>query len=175
MAQSVSLALPRKPHEFLSKRASRLPWLATPSSWDSSCQRGAAWPPAAWPPAAPALSGKRKCVQHSPLTQTFKSKHSKATGRARVNRRQRRKAVPQETKGVFKKLPLLPKEPGSKAAAIPLACVLSGAGWLRPQAFEEEMPSLVQAASQPPVLKVTGQWRGGGASLGRGMCKGPGG
>lgn len=70
--------------------------------------------------------------------------------------------MPQETKRVFKKLPLLPKEPGSKAAAIPLACVLSGAGWLKPQAFEEEMPSLVQAASQPPVLKVTGQWRGGG-------------
>lgn len=69
--------------------------------------------------------------------------------------------MPQETKGVFKKLPLLPKESGSKAAVIPLACVLSGAGWLRPQALEEEMPSLVQAASQPPVLKVPGQWRGG--------------
>lgn len=70
--------------------------------------------------------------------------------------------MPQETKGVFKKLPLLPEEPGSKAAAIPLACVLSGAGWLRPQALEEEMPSLVQAASQLPVLKVPGEWGWGG-------------
>lgn len=45
---------------------------------------------------------------------------------------------------------MLSKEAGSKAAAIPLVCVLSGAGWLKPQAFEEEMPSKVQAASQPP-------------------------
>lgn len=63
--------------------------------------------------------------------------------------------TPKKPKGYLKKkqnknLPLLSKEAGSKAAAIPLVCVLSGAGWLKPQAFEEEMPSKVQAASQPP-------------------------
>lgn len=37
-------------------------------------------------PAVPALSHKRKCFQFSPLTQTFKSKHSKATGRVGINK-----------------------------------------------------------------------------------------
>lgn len=102
-----SLALPME--LMNSFRASRLPWLATPSSWDSFCQSRAAWPPA-----VPALSGKRKCFRLSPLTQTFKSKHSEATGRVRINKMQERKALPQETKGVFKKLPLLSKEEAAK-------------------------------------------------------------
>lgn len=58
---------------------------------------------------------------------------------------------------------MLSKEAGNKAAAVPLVCVLSGAGWLKPQAFEEEMPSKVQAASQPlnPESNRTRKGKGG--------------
>lgn len=38
---------------------------------------------------------------------------------------------------------------------IPKPCVLLRAGWLQPQAFEEEMPSLGQAESQPPSAEST--------------------
>lgn len=131
--------------------ASKLLWLATCSSWDSSCLHRAAWPPTVQ--CTP--SGKRNCFQLSPLTQTFKSKHSKATDHVCINKIWLRKDSSTETKGVFKKLPSPSKEASSKAAVIPRACLPGRAGWLRPQAFEEEMPSLRQAGSQPLSPKST--------------------
>lgn len=92
--------------QWIPLEASRLPWLETCSSWDSFCLSWAAWPPAVPGP----LSGKGNCFQLSPLTQTFKSKHSKATDHVRINNIGLRKASPHETKGVFKNCTGLPRQ-----------------------------------------------------------------
>jgi hypothetical protein len=108
-------------------------------------------------PSCAALSGKRKRFQLSPLTQTFKSKHWKATDHVHINKIGLRKALPQEPKGCLKHYICFPRRQAAKPQQFQRFVCLSRAGWLGHRILKRKCHPWYRRTASPRVLKVPGR------------------